>query len=87
MHDSEILKGKKIEQYYKRVIEESDIIIANLKYVHILEEKEYKLKGIIKCLIIDEACQIVEPKCIAPFSLQPDHIILAGDHKQLAAHI
>ena len=35
------------------------------------------------CLIIDEACQSVEPSCIIPLSHNVKYMILVGDHKQL----
>jgi superfamily I DNA and/or RNA helicase len=39
----------------------------------------------IDYLIIDEACQCVEPTCLLPFNLNPRNVILVGDQKQLPA--
>lgn len=36
-------------------------------------------------LIIDEACQCIEPSTLIPFSLNPHRVILVGDQKQLPA--
>jgi len=33
----------------------------------------------IDYLIIDEACQCVEPTCLLPFNLNPKNVILVGD--------
>ena len=38
-------------------------------------------------LIIDEACQCVEPSCLIPLSYGIKKLILVGDHKQLPATI
>jgi senataxin len=42
-------------------------------------------KGLIDYLIIDEACQCIEPSTLIPFNLRPRRIILVGDHNQLPA--
>ena len=36
-------------------------------------------------LIIDEACQCIEPSTLIPFELGPKRVILVGDQKQLPA--
>lgn len=36
-------------------------------------------------LIIDEACQCIEPSTLIPFSLNPHRVIMVGDQKQLPA--
>jgi len=41
--------------------------------------------GSIDYLIVDEACQAIEPSCLIPFSLNPKRIILVGDQNQLPA--
>jgi len=39
----------------------------------------------IDFLIIDEACQTIEPCCLVPLGWNPSVVILVGDHKQLPA--
>ena len=41
------------------------------------------LKNKIEYLIIDEACQSTEPETLIPFDLNPNKVVLVGDHKQL----
>ena len=36
-------------------------------------------------LIIDEACQSIEPMCLVPMRWNPQVVILVGDHRQLPA--
>ena len=42
-------------------------------------------KGLVDYLIVDEACQAVEPSCLIPFELAPKRAILVGDQNQLPA--
>mmetsp|Transcript_1814 Transcript_1814/g.2603 ORF Transcript_1814/g.2603 Transcript_1814/m.2603 type:complete len:85 (+) Transcript_1814:2703-2957(+) len=42
-------------------------------------------RGNIDYLIIDEACQAIEPSCLIPFNLEPKRVILVGDQNQLPA--
>ena len=42
-------------------------------------------KDKISYLIVDEACQCIEPSCLIPFTWDPAKVILVGDHKQLPA--
>ena len=44
-----------------------------------------RLKLDVDYLIIDEACQAIEPMCLLPMVWNPKVIILVGDHKQLPA--
>ena len=37
------------------------------------------LRNSVDYLIVDEACQAVEPSCMIPFNLEPKRIILVGD--------
>jgi len=37
------------------------------------------LRGSVDYLIVDEACQTIEPSCLIPFNLEPKRIILVGD--------
>jgi len=45
------------------------------------------LKDKIDYLIVDEACQCIEPSALIPFCLNPERVILVGDQKQLPATI
>ena len=36
-------------------------------------------RGSIDYLIVDEACQAIEPSCLIPFNLDPKRVILVGD--------
>jgi len=45
----------------------------------------YHLQDQVKYLIIDEACQSIEPMCLVPMVWNPDVVILVGDHRQLPA--
>ena len=36
-------------------------------------------RGNIDYLIVDEACQAIEPSCLIPFNLDPKRVILVGD--------
>jgi len=38
------------------------------------------MKDTIDYLIVDEACQCVELSNLIPFALNPQHVILIGDH-------
>ena len=42
-------------------------------------------RGAIDYLIVDEACQAIEPSCLIPFNLEPKRVILVGDQNQLPA--
>ncbi len=35
--------------------------------------------GEFEYLIVDEACQCIEPSCLIPFALGPKRVILVGD--------
>ena len=45
----------------------------------------YKLRNYLEdavdYLIIDEACQAIEPMCLVPMVWNPDIVILVGDHR------
>ena len=49
----------------------------------------YKLRNYLQdavdYLIIDEACQAIEPMCLVPMIWNPYIVILVGDHRQLPA--
>ena len=44
-----------------------------------------RLQSGVDYLIIDEACQSIEPMSLVPMSSNPKVLILVGDHKQLPA--
>jgi len=50
-------------------------------------EKFKKINIKFDYLIIDEACQCVEPSCLIPLSYEIKYLILVGDHKQLPATV
>lgn len=37
------------------------------------------VKGLFDYLIVDEACQCIEPSTLIPFQLSPKRVILVGD--------
>ena len=37
------------------------------------------LQDEVECLLVDEACQCVEPSTLIPFNLNPKRVILVGD--------
>ena len=39
------------------------------------------LEDSVDYLIIDEACQAIEPMCLVPMVWNPDIVILVGDHR------
>ena len=43
------------------------------------------VRGEVDYLIVDEACQAIEPSCLIPFNLDPKKVILVGDQNQLPA--
>ena len=43
------------------------------------------IRNSVDYLIVDEACQAIEPACLIPFNLNPKRVILVGDQKQLPA--
>jgi len=43
------------------------------------------VKDKFEYLIIDEACQCIEPSTLIPFELGPKRVVLVGDQKQLPA--
>ncbi len=61
----------------KDIINEAEVICATCSFdFSILEDQSFDL------LVIDEACQSVEPACWVPLRFA-DRIVLAGDHCQL----
>jgi len=48
-------------------------------------EKLEIMKDMVDYLIVDEACQAIEPSCLIPFELSPKRVILVGDQNQLPA--
>ncbi len=44
-------------------------------------------KAPVNFLVIDEACQSVEPETWIPLQCYPTHVLLVGDHKQLGATV
>jgi senataxin len=48
-------------------------------------EKLKLLQDSIDYLIVDEACQSIEPATLIPFQLNPQRVILVGDQNQLPA--
>ena len=48
-------------------------------------EKLDIVKNQVDYLIIDEACQAIEPSTLVPFELGPKRIIMVGDQSQLPA--
>ena len=49
------------------------------------QEKLEAVRNNIDCLIVDEACQCIEPAVLIPFDLGPKRVILVGDQQQLPA--
>ena len=45
------------------------------------------LDGEIDYLIVDEACQAIEPLTLIPMQMNAPRVILVGDHRQLAATV
>ncbi len=43
------------------------------------------VKNKLDYLVIDEACQCIEPSTLIPFELGPKRVIMVGDQKQLPA--
>jgi senataxin len=43
------------------------------------------VKNKFEYLVIDEACQCIEPSTLIPFEMGPKRVILVGDQKQLPA--
>ena len=61
----------------KDIINEAEVICATCSFdFNILEDQSFDL------LVIDEACQSVEPACWVPLRFA-DRVVLAGDHCQL----
>jgi senataxin len=48
-------------------------------------EKLEVAKDTFDYLIVDEACQCIEPSTLIPFELGPKRVILVGDQNQLPA--
>jgi senataxin len=48
-------------------------------------EKLEITKDTFDYLIVDEACQCIEPSTLIPFELGPKRVILVGDQNQLPA--
>jgi superfamily I DNA and/or RNA helicase len=48
-------------------------------------EKLEIAKNSFDYLIVDEACQCIEPSTLIPFELAPKRVILVGDQNQLPA--
>ena len=65
------------------LIDETIIIFTTLSMSGI--DKLGRLKDKVEYLIIDEACQCIEPSTLIPLELGPKRVILVGDVKQLPA--
>ena len=59
------------------LILKSKVICTTLSMAGI--ERLEALKGHVDYLIVDEACQAIEPSCLIPFELDPKRVILVGD--------
>ena len=59
------------------LILKSKVICTTLSMAGI--ERLEALKGHVDYLIVDEACQAIEPSCLIPFELSPKRVILVGD--------
>ena len=59
------------------IIQRSRVVCCTLAISGI--EKMHLLKDKIDYLIIDEACQAIEPNTLIPCEMNPRHVILVGD--------
>jgi senataxin len=78
-----VSQGTAWKQVEESIIRKSRIVCTTLAMSGI--DKLEGFKGDFEYLIVDEACQAIEPACLVPFGLEPKRIILVGDQKQLPA--
>lgn len=65
------------------LILKSQLVCCTLSMAGI--EKMQIAKDLFDYLIVDEACQCIEPSTLIPFLLGPKRVILVGDQNQLPA--
>ena len=65
------------------LILQTPIICTTLSMAGI--ERLELIRNSVDYLIVDEACQAIEPSCLIPFDLGPKRVILVGDQNQLPA--
>lgn len=65
------------------IIEKSHIVCCTLSMAG--HEKLDVIRNEVDYLIVDEACQCIEPATLIPFELAPKRVILVGDQNQLPA--
>lgn len=76
-------QGSDWKYYENSIILKSQIICCTLAIAG--QEKLEILKDQLDYLIVDEACQCIEPSTLIPFELGPKRVILVGDQNQLPA--
>lgn len=84
-NDNAKLVGRERYELESSFINDTPVICTTLSIAG--SEQCAKLKDTIDYLIVDEACQSIELSNLIPFALNPKHVILIGDHKQLPATI
>ena len=85
LQSAEVLKQSKSDWQYveNSLILRSQLVCCTLSMAGI--EKMNIVKDLFDYLIIDEACQCIEPSTLIPFQLGPKRVILVGDQNQLPA--
>lgn len=64
----------------KTVLDKAKVIFTTLMTGASGKVKNRMQQG-VDYLIIDEACQSIEPMCLVPMIWNPSIVILVGDHK------
>jgi senataxin len=70
-------KGSDWRNVETQLIQQSKIICCTLSLAG--QDKLDILKDQVDYLIVDEACQCIEPASLIPFELGPNRVILVGD--------
>ena len=81
--DNRLGQGGDWRYQENHIIIKSKILCTTLSMSGI--EKLDIVKNQVDYLIIDEACQAIEPSTLVPFELGPKRIIMVGDQSQLPA--
>lgn len=77
MEDNKQSQGGDWKYLENQIILKSKIICTTLSMSGI--EKFDIIKDMVDYLIIDEACQCIEPSTLIPFELGPKRVIMVGD--------
>ncbi|CAF1207863.1 unnamed protein product [Adineta ricciae] len=83
MRNDEPRINQRVDSIKEGILQSAKVIVSTLNYSANNTLVHMKMRKNVEFIIIDEACQSLEPDCLLPFYFGCSKIILVGDPKQL----